>query len=80
MSEQTLVLIKPDAVARGLVGAVLARYEAKGLGIAALELRHIDAGFADLHYADHVAGADVVLLCVKPQHRRALTRDHALEA
>ncbi len=55
MSEQTLVLIKPDAVARGLVGAILARYEAKGLGIAALELRHIDAGFADLHYADHVA-------------------------
>ena len=54
MSEQTLVLIKPDAVARGLVGAILARYEAKGLGISALELRHIDPAFADRHYGDHL--------------------------
>lgn len=54
MTEQTLVVLKPDAVARGLVGAILARYEAKGLGIAALELRRIDAEFADRHYADHV--------------------------
>ena len=53
-AQRTLVLIKPDAVARGLVGEVLGRYEAKGLVIEALELRRIDASFADAHYAEHV--------------------------
>jgi nucleoside-diphosphate kinase len=52
--ERTLVLLKPDAVHRGLAGALLARYEAKGLTAAAIELRHIDAAMADRHYADHV--------------------------
>lgn len=54
MTEKTLVLIKPDAVARGLVGNVLARYEAKGLTLAAMDLRVIDAALADRHYAEHV--------------------------
>ncbi len=54
MSEQTLVLIKPDAVARGLVGTVLARYEAKGLSLRALELRTIDGDLSDRHYAEHL--------------------------
>lgn len=54
MSERSLVLIKPDAVARGLVGSVLARYEAKGLTLRAMELRTVDAGLADQHYAEHV--------------------------
>ena len=52
--ERTLVLLKPDAVRRGLAGTILARYEAKGLTAVALELRHIDAAAADRHYADHV--------------------------
>ncbi|HSI26749.1 MAG TPA: nucleoside-diphosphate kinase [Aeromicrobium sp.] len=52
--ERTLVLIKPDAVRRGLVGAILSRYEAKGLRIVALEHREIDAEMADAHYRDHV--------------------------
>ncbi|MCA0295468.1 MAG: nucleoside-diphosphate kinase [Actinobacteria bacterium] len=52
--QRTLVLLKPDAVRRGLAGAILGRYEAKGLGIAALELREVDAAMADRHYADHV--------------------------
>lgn len=54
MSQRTLVLIKPDAVRRGLVGEVLSRYEAKGLTIVALEHRTIDAAQADAHYAEHV--------------------------
>lgn len=54
MTESTLVLIKPDAVARGLVGAVVARYEAKGLTIRAMELRTIDADLSDRHYAEHL--------------------------
>lgn len=52
--ERTLVLLKPDAVRRGLVGTILARYEAKGLSPVAMELRQIDAAMADRHYADHV--------------------------
>lgn len=53
-SQRTLVLIKPDAVRRGLVGQVLSRFESKGLVIVAMELRHIDASLADAHYAEHV--------------------------
>lgn len=55
MSLRTLVLLKPDAVRRGLVGAILSRYEAKGLTIVAMEQRTIDASVADQHYAEHVA-------------------------
>ena len=54
---RTLVLLKPDTVRRGLVGDVLSRFEAKGLTIVALELRHIDASVADQHYAEHVGKA-----------------------
>lgn len=54
MSQRTLVLIKPDAVARGLIGSVLSRFEAKGLVPVAMELRTIDAQTADAHYAEHV--------------------------
>jgi len=54
MSQRTLVLLKPDAVKRGLVGNILARYEAKGLSLVALEQRTIDALQSDKHYADHV--------------------------
>ncbi len=53
--QKTLVLIKPDAVARGLIGNVLARFEAKGLRIVAMDLRTADGEVADRHYAEHVA-------------------------
>lgn len=54
MSERTLVLVKPDAVRRGLAGEVLGRFERKGLSIVALELRQIDGELADRHYAEHL--------------------------
>ncbi|MBK7820854.1 MAG: nucleoside-diphosphate kinase [Tessaracoccus sp.] len=54
MSEQTFVIIKPDAVAAGLVGAILQRYEAAELRLEAVELRTIDGAFADRHYAEHI--------------------------
>ena len=54
MTQRTLVLLKPDAVRRGLVGEVLGRFEAKGLRIVAMEHRTIDAAQADRHYAEHV--------------------------
>ena len=49
-----MVVLKPDAVRRGLVGEVLRRYEAKGLSIVAMELRTIDEQLADRHYAEHL--------------------------
>jgi nucleoside-diphosphate kinase len=52
--ERTLVLIKPDAVQRGLVGEVLGRFERKGLAIDAMVLRVMDADLAARHYAEHV--------------------------
>jgi nucleoside-diphosphate kinase len=55
MTERTLVLIKPDAVRRGMVGEILARFERKGLTIEALERRTMDAALADEHYAEHVS-------------------------
>ena len=55
MSERTLVLIKPDAVRRGLVGEILSRFEHKGLAIDAMDLRSLDTATADEHYAEHVA-------------------------
>lgn len=54
MAERTLVLIKPDAVRRGLVGELLGRFERKGLAIEAMVLRTMDAELADTHYAEHV--------------------------
>jgi nucleoside-diphosphate kinase len=54
VSERTLVLIKPDAVRRGLVGEIIGRFERKGLAIDALVMRTMDAGLADQHYAEHL--------------------------
>ncbi|MGH1562346.1 nucleoside-diphosphate kinase [Mumia sp. DW29H23] len=54
MSERTLVLLKPDAVRRGLVGEILGRYETKGLSIVAMWFGTIDGDQADAHYAEHV--------------------------
>jgi nucleoside-diphosphate kinase len=54
MSQRTLLLLKPDAVRRGLVGNILSRFEAKGLSIVAMDLRTIDGGLADEHYVEHV--------------------------
>jgi len=51
--ERTLVLVKPDGVARGLSGEVIRRIEAKGYRIAALELRTATAELLAEHYAEH---------------------------
>lgn len=52
--ERTLILVKPDAVARGHVGEVLRRIEAKGYRLVALDLRVPDLELLAAHYADHV--------------------------
>jgi nucleoside-diphosphate kinase len=51
--ERTLVIIKPDAVQRGLIGEIVTRFERRGLRIAALKLIHIDEALARRHYAIH---------------------------
>ena len=52
--ERTLVLIKPDAMQRGLAFEILQRFERRGLKLAALRLVHADQAIASEHYAEHV--------------------------
>ena len=54
MPDRTLVICKPDAVERGLVGAILSRCERRGLTIAALERRTLDEELLARHYEEHV--------------------------
>jgi nucleoside-diphosphate kinase len=51
--ERTLILVKPDAFARGLTGEVIARFERKGLRIAALKHMQVERSLAEQHYAEH---------------------------
>ncbi|MBU5422772.1 nucleoside-diphosphate kinase [Cellulomonas hominis] len=51
--QRTLVLVKPDGIARGLAGEVLRRVEAKGYTLAAVELRTADDALLQAHYAEH---------------------------
>lgn len=53
MSNRTLVLLKPDAVERSLVGEILGRFEAKGLKIVAMQLRLLDTATLARHYEEH---------------------------
>jgi len=71
--QSTLLIIKPDAVRRGLIGEILSRIERKGLRIEALELMRIDRDKAERHYDEHrekpffgdlvdfITGGDVVV-------------------
>ena len=75
--ERTLVLCKPDAVARGLVGEVIGRLERKGFRLLAMELRSLDEATAERHYAEHegkpffgdlvsfITSGPLVALCVE---------------
>jgi len=61
--ERTLILVKPDAVRRNLIGDVISRIERKGLKVVAMDLRTIDRETAQAHYAEHTGKsffADVV--------------------
>ncbi|MCW2953467.1 MAG: Nucleoside-diphosphate kinase [Conexibacter sp.] len=51
--DRTLILVKPDAFARGLTGEIISRFERKGLRIAALEQRTLTREIAEQHYAEH---------------------------
>jgi nucleoside-diphosphate kinase len=53
--ERTFVLFKPDCMERGLFGRIFARFEEKGLGLAALKMLRVTPALAKQHYAEHVA-------------------------
>jgi nucleoside-diphosphate kinase len=53
MAERTLVLIKPDAMQRGLAGEILGRLEQRGLTMRAAKLVHVDRDLAEKHYDEH---------------------------
>ena len=52
--EQTLVLVKPDGVQRGLVGEIIGRLERRGLKLAGMKLMQVDESLAHRHYGEHV--------------------------
>jgi nucleoside-diphosphate kinase len=87
MAEQsTLLIVKPDAVRRGLIGEVLRRVEAKGLQITELRLMHIDRELAEEHYGEHrekpffqelvdfITSGDVVVARVEGEQAVAVLR------
>ncbi len=51
--ERTLVLVKPDAMQRGLAGEIISRLERRGLKMVGLKLLHVDRPLAERHYAEH---------------------------
>jgi nucleoside-diphosphate kinase len=53
VAERTLVLIKPDAMQRGLAGEILSRFEQRGLEVRAARLVHVDRELAERHYTEH---------------------------
>jgi len=53
-TEKTLILVKPDGVARGLVGEVISRVEAKGYAIDSLRMLQADRSLLEKHYAEHI--------------------------
>ena len=84
--ERSLVIIKPDAVQRGLIGQILARYEQRGLKIAALKLEVVSRETAEQHYGEHkgkpffeglvdyITSAPSVLLILEGPDAIAITR------
>ncbi|HEX8006487.1 MAG TPA: nucleoside-diphosphate kinase [Trebonia sp.] len=84
MPERTLILIKPDAVGRNLIGEVISRIERKGLRVIAMDLRTIDRETAETHYAEHVGkpffGAVVDFITSAPLVALVAEGERAIEA
>ena len=82
--ERTLILIKPDGVARGLIGEIVARIERKGLTLDALELRVLDEATAKQHYGEHSErpffGELVAFITSAPLVAMAVNGDDAIAA
>jgi nucleoside-diphosphate kinase len=84
--EETLVIVKPDAVRRGLIGEILGRLERKGLRIEEMRLQRIDRDLAERHYDEHrdkaffdelvgfITGGDVVVARVSGEQAVGVVR------
>jgi nucleoside-diphosphate kinase len=84
--ESTLLIIKPDAVRRGLAGEILSRVERKGLRLEAMRMMRVDRELAERHYAEHaekaffgelvefIAGGDVVVAKVSGREAVSVLR------
>ncbi|MEP7379802.1 MAG: nucleoside-diphosphate kinase [Chloroflexota bacterium] len=87
MTERTLILIKPDAVQRLLIGKIVDRYEARGLRIVGMKLVQADRALAEQHYAVHrekpffaglvefITSSPLVALCVEGPNAIAVCRE-----
>jgi nucleoside-diphosphate kinase len=82
--ERTLILVKPDAFARNLTGEIIARFERKGLRLAALKQMTMTADLAESHYAEHVDkpffGELTSFITSGPLVAMVLEGDRAIEA
>jgi nucleoside-diphosphate kinase len=84
--ERTLIIIKPDAIQRGLIGPIVTRFERRGLRIAGMKLIHIDRALAERHYAVHegkpfyepliqyITSAPVVVMVLEGNHAIDIAR------
>jgi nucleoside-diphosphate kinase len=82
--ERTLILVKPDAFARNLTGEIIARFERKGLRLAALKQMTMTAELAQRHYAEHAEkpffGELVSFITSGPLVAMVLEGDRAVDA
>ena len=82
--DRTLILVKPDAFARGLTGEIIARFERKGLRLVALKQMTVDEDLAKRHYAEHDGkpffGELVEFITSGPLVAMVLEGDSAVEA
>jgi nucleoside-diphosphate kinase len=82
--DRTLILVKPDAFARALTGEIIARFERKGLRLAALKQLTLDRNLAERHYAEHEGkpfyGELVDFITSGPLVAMVLEGDRAVEA
>ena len=82
--DRTLILVKPDAFARGLTGEIIARFERKGLKIVALKYMRMEQALAERHYAEHEGkpffGELVEFITSGPLMALVMEGDHAVAA
>ena len=84
--EQTLIILKPDAIQRRLIGRIIQRFEDKGLAVVGMKLRQISRDLAERHYAphkdkpfypgliDYITGGPVVVMVLQGQRSIDIAR------